>query len=245
MRYHREARNWFWGIFFLAAAVFVIASQTSSFIHVGFWSIVATVLLVALFISGIMNVNFFGIFMPVALLYLIYQVPLGWPAIAAWIPILAAVLATIGCSMIFHPHYVHNTVCGWDPSNGHIVSDSYHSTEENVEGNNINVKSSFGDSCRYLHSNSLRMADLTTAFGKLGIYFDQVQLSPQGAEAHVNVSFGSMALYVPRTWRIVDQVSTSFGPVQNDQRSQAVAPDAPVLTLTGSVSFGNLEIHYV
>jgi hypothetical protein len=244
MRCSSKARNWFWGIFFLAAAVFVIASQTSSFVHVGFWSIAATVLLVALFISGIMNVNFFGIFMPVALLYLIYQSPLGWPAIAAWIPILAAVLASIGCSMIFHPHHIHNVVCDWDPSSVHIGSDAYHSTEENVEGNDIHVKSSFVESCRYLHSDSLREADLETSFGKLGIYFDQVQLSPQGAEAHVNVSFGSMALYVPHTWCIVNQVNASFGAVQNAHRSQEVAPDAPVLTLTGSVAFGNLEIHY-
>ena len=61
----------------------------------------------------------------------------------------------------------------------------------------------------------------------------------------MEVSFGKLELYLPGKWRVVDQVRAAAGTVTNELRSNAADPDAPVLTLRGSVSFGNLEIRYV
>ena len=59
--------NWFWGIFFVLAAIFVIATQVTSFTVIGFWSIAATVLLAAIFVQSLIKLNFFGVFLSLAL----------------------------------------------------------------------------------------------------------------------------------------------------------------------------------
>lgn len=233
-------RNWFWGIFFLAAAVFVIAVQIGAFVQIGFWSIGATVLLAAVFISSLLDLNFFGIFISLALLYPIYQQPLHLVSISIWLLLLAAVLASMGFSMIFHSHRHHWAKCDW-----HDHWDRHNKLEENIDGNDIFVKSSFNESCKYLHADSLKKAHLASSFGKLSVYFDQVQLSAEGAEASIDVSFGEMTLYLSKNWRVADHVSTGIGAVSNDNRNMPPDANAPTLTLTGRVSFGSLEIHYV
>lgn len=238
MRY----RNWFWGVFFLAAAIFVIASQAGAFAGIGFWSIAATVLLAAVFISSLTDLNFFGLFLSLALLYLIYQHPFHLIVFSFWQLILAAVFASIGFSMIFHSrrhrHWDWHGCCGGG-------NDSWQESKENISGNDVFVKTSFCESCKYLHSDSLQTARLSSSFGKLSVYFDQVRLSPEGAEARINASFGEMILYVPKEWRVVDKVHAAFGAVSSDERAPQPDADAPALTLTGSVSFGSLQIRYV
>jgi predicted membrane protein len=229
-------RNWIWGIFFLAAAIFVVASQTGAFASIGFWSIAATVLLAAVFISSLTDLNFFGLFISLALLYLIYQNPFHLVVFSFWQLILAAVFASMGFSMIFHSRYHHH----WHCRNGC----DFQTSKEKIDGNDVFVKTSFCESCKYPHSDSLRTARLASSFSKLSVYFDQVQLSPEGAEACIDVSFGEMILYVPRDWRIVDHVRAAFGAVNSNIDTEPPATGAPALTLTGSVSFGNLVIRY-
>ncbi|QAT50902.1 hypothetical protein EQM14_14615 [Caproiciproducens sp. NJN-50] len=237
MRY----RNWFWGIFFLAAAVFVIASQTGAFASIGFWSIAATVLLAAVLISSLTDLNFFGLFLSAALLYLIYQHPLHLVIFPFWQLVLAAVFASTGFSMIFHSRYRHHWH-RYSHYNGADKSDQ--KTEESIDGNDIFIKTNFSESCKYPHSDNLHSARLASSFGKLSVFFDQVQLGPEGAEAGVDVSFGEMILYVPKSWRVVDHVHAAFGAVNSNLDTASADAGAPALTLTGSVSFGNLVIRY-
>ena len=104
--------NWFWGIFFVLAAVFVVVSQVTSFTTIGFWSILAAVVLAAICIQSLVHLNYFGVFLPLALAYIIFQNPLSLYAISPWLLILAAVLLSIGFHTIFRrrPKY---TRC-WD-----------------------------------------------------------------------------------------------------------------------------------
>jgi len=235
-------RNWFWGIFFLAAGFFVVASQVGGFVHLGFWSIVATVLLVAVFIGSLMSINFFGVFASAALLYAIYQGPFEWPLVSVWLLLLTAVLISTGLSIIFHgrfhQHWAKRKYCkeNWG---------SHCSTEEYVNGDDVSISESFNEVSKYLHAECLRQAHIASSFGKLNVYFDGVKLSPDGAEVYVDVSFGKIEIYLPREWRVIDQVHTSAGAVTNNLRSNGLSADAPTLTLKGRVSFGNLEIRYV
>ena len=235
-------RNWFWGIFFLAAGFFVVASQLGGFIDLGFWSIAATILLAATLIGSLASVNFFGIFVSSALLYAIYQSTFDWPYVSVWLLLLTAALISTGLSIIFHGrfhrHWAKRKNCS-DNWNGHGT------TEEYINGDNVSISESFSEVSKYLHADCLRQAHIASSFGSLNVYFDGVTLSPENAEVNVDVSFGKIALYLPRSWRVIDQVHTSAGAVTNNMRGSAPALDAPTLTLRGRVSFGNLEIQYV
>ena len=220
------------------AGVFVIACQTGTFSQLGFWSTAATVLLAALVIGSLPELNFFGMLVPLALLYAIYRQPFHWPAISVWLLLLAAVLAATGLSLLFH------NAC--HPGKHHHSDHGDGSRRpENIDGNDIFARSSFSESCKYLHADSLQKARLSVSFGKMSVYFDQVRLSPEGAQADIDVSFGEMVLYLPRSWRVADRIYTVTGAVNSDPRQAPPDADAPTLTLAGRVSFGNLEIRYI
>ncbi|MFB0920612.1 MAG: hypothetical protein QMB62_06980 [Oscillospiraceae bacterium] len=235
-------RNWFWGIFFLAAGFFIVANQLGGFVELGFWSIAATVLLAATLIGSLVNLNFFGTLVSAALLYAIYQAPLGWPSVSVWLLLLTAVLISIGLSMIFHNrrhyHCYSRRNCG-DNFGTRGPSDEF------IDGDSVSISESFNEVSKYLHAECLRQANISCSFGKLNVFFDNVKLSPNGAEVYVDVSFGKIELYIPKEWRVIDQVHTSAGAVSNNPRVGTAYPDAPVLTVKGRVSFGNLEFRYV
>lgn len=229
--------QWFWGIFFVAAAVLVVLSQVTAVTELGFWPIVAGVVLAAIFIQSLIHFNYFGIFLSLALGYIILQHPLHFYLLSPWLLLLAAVLLSIGFYTMFH-HRPRNT------STKHHDGDTYR-TIEDVDDNNPSFKVSFGACSKYLHSDNLKSGQFYCNFGSLEVYFDQVRLDPTGADIFLDCSLGAMVLYIPRAWRVIDRLHTSMSAVKDDAPRGTPSEDAPVLTLTGNVSMGSVEIHYV
>ena len=231
-------RNWFWGIIFLLAAVLVIASQITSFNQIGVGSIIVTVMLGTLIIKSLVELNFIGVFIPVAVLYMIYQQPLRLVYMSPWTLILAAVLASIGLSYFFHGRH-HKT------KYSHCDNKCFSNDSENMDSNNPSASLSFGSSSKYLHSDCLKSGRFSASFGSMEIYFGEAQLSPEGAEICLDCSFGTIELYVPRNWRIIDKLHISIGNVDNSIRADQPQDNAPQLTIIGNVQWGNVEIHYI
>lgn len=232
-------RNWFWGILFLLAAVFLIASQTTSFREIGALSILATVLLALVIIHSIVYRNFFGIFIPIALLYMVYTQPLQLIIISPWLLISAAILASTGFSIIFRcrpQKSMHDCHHGMEHVNH---------TAENMDDNHPYAKVSFGASSKYLHADCLKEGEFYVSFGALELYLDQARLSPDGAKLFLDCSFGAIKLYVPRSWQVQDNLHATLGGVDNDLRAARPDADSPVLTLNGNIQFSGVEIRYI
>ena len=235
-------RNWFWGLFFLLAAVFVIASQTGSFGQINALSLAATVLLVALGVHSVIRRDFFGVFIPLALLYAIYQQPLDLMQISVWLLLLAAVFAATGFSVLFHGkwHGHGSGSCGgphgrWEEDSG----------PEDLGGDSPYAKTSFGSSSKYLHTDCLKKAQFSLSFGEMDVFFDQARPAPEGAEVLLDCNCGKIKLYVPRGWEVVNHVQTSLGTVEIDSRMSPPDSPAPLLTLSGNVSLGNVEVRFI
>lgn len=230
--------NWFWGVFFVLAAVFVIASQVSSFAWFSIWSIVATILLAAVFIQSLVKLNYFGVFLSLAFAYMVYEHPLHLNIISPWFLILTAVLLSIGFHIIFHRHPKHqHAYC-------REKKDEYHTVEE-IDDNNPFVKVKMGASSKYLHADCLKSGQFYCSLGSLEVYFDHVRLDPNGAEIFVDCNLGAINLYFPTSWRIIDKLNSSLGGVNNETQYNNPGEDAPQVTITGNVSLGAIEIHYV
>ena len=125
---------------------------------------------------------------------------------------------------------------------GETVTNKRTKIEEGDDTNNPYISVSFGYASRYLHAESLETAELSCNFGGMEVYFDNVTLSPDGAEVNVNCNFGSMEIYVPSNWRVIDDVNASLANSEVSRKLQSNTPDAPTMRVTGSVSLGNLEI---
>ena len=61
----------------------------------------------------------------------------------------------------------------------------------------------------------------------------------------VESAFGSVSVYVPSSWKVVQNVDTSFGSVEVDENSSSEIGDGSTLYLDGEVNFGPLEVHYI
>ena len=237
-------RSWLWGIFFLLSAVFVIGSQTGAFGQIGLLSIIATVFLFAILINSLIDLEFFGIFMSLAFLYMIYSGPLNLVPISPWMLILSGVLTSIGFSIIFKGstfkykhkrYYRHND----------YKYENFAQTTENVDDNNPFLRVSFGSASKYLHADSLKSGNFSSSFGTLEVFFDQVQLNPDGAEIFVDCSFGEIKLFIPRDWNVIESVHVGLGSVKNKNRMASPDENAPKLNIVGNVQFGDVEINYI
>jgi len=240
-----RSSNFVWGILLLLAAAFVLLNQFNQFTgfsNIGIGSIILAVLSVVFLLQSIANLNFQLIPIPLAVLYIVFQGPCDLPYIRPRILIIAAILALIGLSILL-PKKVKNRGCGKDNSSeGH---NPQMRTEDGSNDNNPVINISFGGISRRLHADSLETISLQCNFGALEIFLDQVNISPNGAEATLNCSFGAIKLFIPKHWRIIDNLHCTLGGVDTDKRFSAPEENAPQLTLNGNVSFGGIEIRYI
>lgn len=219
-------------------AVFVIGSQTDSFGEIGVMTILATALLAALVFHSLFTRNYFGIFLPFAFLYMIYSEPLELIYISPWLLVITAMLLSIGFSILFSSYH-SKVVC---LNKGHI---HHENDREDMDDNNPYAKVNFGSSSKYLHADCLKTARFVVSFGALQVYFDQAQLSPDGAEIVLDCSFGAIELFVPKHWRVLESINTTLAGVENNTRYSSSIENAPVLTIKGNVQFGGIEIKYI
>jgi hypothetical protein len=247
-----KVSNWVWGIFLLLAAAFVLSSQFGGFTEIGIGSIIVAILALAVMIQCIARLSFAPLPIPLALLYVIFQNPLGLPYVKTWVMILAAILASIGLYLILprkHRHKSSNSSYGTHYNHEQYVYNGKEqsnktSTEEGRYNNNPVVDVSFGTVNRHLYANCLETVQLNSNFGDLTVFFDQVQLNPNGAEATLTCNFGSIVIYVSKHWRIIDKIGCTLGEVRNDNHFITPAENALQLTLKGNVSVGKVEIRY-
>jgi hypothetical protein len=238
-----KSKNIFWGLFLVMSAALIIASQVTSFGTISAVSILATVFLAAIIISSIVRMEFFGIFVPMAFLYMIYDAPLELPFIRPVILVASAVLVSIGCSLLFRKRHKKTICAGVCGNNADHYN--YNKTNESIDDNNPYVKVSMGASSKYLRADALQGGQFTASLGELEVYFDQVRLSPAGAQVYVDCSLASLKLYIPRHWNVIDKIGATLGEVKNNTRQAQPVLTEPPLTLTGNVKLGSVEINYV
>jgi hypothetical protein len=231
--------NFIWGIFLLLAAVFVLFNNFIGFADIGLGSIIIAVLALAFIVQCIAHFNIAPLVIPLAVLYIVFRDPLGLPVIQTWKLIAAAILAFIGLGILLpkkHGHYKYNKSCGSDEQKK-VPTDS-------INDNNPYVSVNFGAISRSLNADYLETLRLSCNFGAMEVFFNQVELSPNGAEVDINCNFGGIQLFIPKHWQVIDRMSCTLAGV--DIKSfTAPAENAPSLTLNGSVSLGGVEIKYI
>ena len=241
---YRALTNWFWGTLLLLAATFILVNQFNDFTDIGIGSLIAAILSIGFIVQCIANLHFAPLPIPFAVLYIIFQSSLELPHIQNWTLIIASMLASIGLGVLFpkkhwrrHYDYKH-----YSESGDHY---SKINTENSTNDNNPSVSVNFGAVSRRLKAERLETAQLYCNFGAIEIFFDQVELNPNGAEAILNCSFGAIKLFIPKHWHIIDHLNCTLGGVDMDKHFSKYEENAPKLTLTGNVSCGGIEIRYI
>jgi len=241
----RIASKLAWGIFWILIAALILSNYLGGFIELGFWSVTVGALAVAVLVYSLVSLSLAWIPIPIAALYYIFQTPLGFPVITFWPLLLVTLLVTIGLHVLLPKRFAvgKNFIFTWDSDKkGKRGDDTDALIEEGADENNPTINMQFGHVTRYLHSDCLETAEMRCAFGQMEVYFDHVQLSENGAEVIAQCKIGSIEMYVPRHWRVISHINTSLGNAEVDGQLESASEDAPTLTITGSVSMGNIEV---
>lgn len=230
-----------WGIFFILAAIYLVVGQMGLVPKVGVFSIILTVFMIWMFIEGIRRVNFFEILFAVAFVLIIYDKPLGITAYTPWTVLGAALLLSIGLSMIFRGKKRKNWSVNMEGD--HFTFENDATDKKQCDGERIHCENNFGSVIRYINSDNFCEADLENNFGSLAVYFDNAVIQNPVAYVKIDNNFGETKLYLPRSWRVEEQIDRSCGSVvyhgKNEATSQAV------LRVEGDTSFGAIQIYYV
>jgi len=96
---------------------------------------------------------------------------------------------------------------------------------------------------KYLNDQHFTRGSADVSMGEASVYFDNCRIEGPSAQFVVDVSLGSLSLYVPSDWRVHVHVDNSLSAIQHQENPSALT--SKDFYITGDVSLGNLEIIYV
>ncbi len=267
-----KRRSIVWGIVFILAAVAVVALQfvtlPGALRSLSGWATLGIIACAIVMVGTLASKHFSGtlLILPAALIYLMLQGPFAWPRIDAWVLVIAALLAGGGLDLLAHAarrrtwkehvqEFHQECRDEWDKEwkkaskKGKVAyakvvnKDALHAEESGDDNYPINTVR-FGSCSRYLHSDALTRGLFDVSFASLEIFCDHAQMSPEGATFEARVSFGTLKLYIPASWQVVTKdVAVTIAEAPYSVTNPAA--ERPVLTLTGTVSFGSIEVERI
>lgn len=227
----------FWGIFFILAAVYVIVSKFGILPDVDVFRIVITVILLWTLVQGIRQVNFFEILFSIAFIYMVYDSILGIKMLTSWTVLGAALLGSIGLSMIFGGRKNK-----WRAERNWGSGDGAESSTQCI-GEQVRCENNFGSAIRYINSDNFQNAQLENNFGSLSVYFDNAIVQSGSAFVNVENNFGETNLYIPKEWRIQNNLDRSFGVI--NEIGSSTGTSNTIFYINGSANFGAINLHYI
>ncbi|MDD6797814.1 MAG: hypothetical protein PUE71_05950 [Clostridia bacterium] len=233
-----KGRKIFWGVLFILGAAALLIGRLGYLEGFSFWRVLISIGLVGVLVDGIVHRNFTTILFSLAFLIIVYDKLLGLEAITPWPVLGAALLGSIGLTMIFpsKKNLINKMENDWNSKVDAEIVDG-------MTGEEITLSARFGEAVKYITGKELGKVKIESAFASLTVYFDNAQLKNGTASVFVNNSFASTVLYIPADWRVELHVSNTLGATQEKGHSNPMGTN--VLSIYGDVAFGALEIRYV
>lgn len=107
----------------------------------------------------------------------------------------------------------------------------------------VEFQVTMGGGEKYVNTDHFEKAYLSSKLGDMEVFFDNAEMAGDKAVIDVEVSFGAIELYVPKNWRVDNNVKVLMGAVEYNNDSE-VEQDK-VIQLNGNVVCGAVEIEYV
>ena len=248
----RKFSNVVWGIILLLiAAGLVLAKLDVPGMEllkvVSLWQILLGVGFGSMFLESLHDRSYTGAMFSLAFLCIVFNKQLHIQELVPWTILVVALLASIALNLIFgkskrHYNKNYNNNGNYNYNGGFQSGNNKQSRVQGdtVEGERIFEKVTFGAATKYIHSNNFQSADLSCSFGGMEIYFDNVKVPSGHATINVSSSFSGMDIYIPRDWKIINELTSFCGGVDID--SNWTGDDSVVVTITGQNNFGGVEI---
>lgn len=233
-----KKRNVFWGMLLIIAAVLIILNVFGYFPGVSVFKIVLSVFMLGIIIVSIRSINIWGILFPLAVILIIFDSQIGITEFTPWPVLLVAFLISLGLSLIFNRRspFIF-TINGRDSFGSSVVNEQ--------DGNVVNCSTTFGECIKYVNSEDFKRANIKCSFGDVKVYFDNAKIPSGKADIYLDVSFGDVDLYIPRSWNVVNESHAFFGDMDVSRNNMSADPAAPLVVIHGNINFGDASIIYV
>lgn len=240
----KSGKKIFWGLFFLAAAVLLVAGN---FWNLPVLDVLVLLVLAIILVEGIMHRNFALIMFPAAIAIILNSERLGIGEISAWSVLAAALLGSIGLSVLFPKKgrlYAKNINLVKDKFNFSGNNRSFEEVvQDETEGERVRLENAFGNTVKYVTSMALGDVRIENVFGNMTVYFNGAELKDHAAYARMESCFGNTVLYLPASWNVVLHGQTVFGSIKEKGKCDPGSKD--VLEIKAEAVFGTLEIRYI
>lgn len=235
-------KNFFWGLFFIAAGAFVVTNQFVHYTDINLFSLLLTIFIIPIMVKSLFKLNFGGILFPAAFLCIIYSKPLHIGSITPWPVLLAALLGTIGLSILFHKHHCYYKKYHFEKHHHHH-HEHFSEVINGEDSDEISVDVNFGSTIKYVSSDNFKVANLRSNFGSIKIYFDKANIIEDKATINIDIAFSGIELYVPKEWKIINKVDSTLGGVEYKNSNDAETKKT--VTLLGRANLAGVEIIYI
>jgi predicted membrane protein len=229
-----------WGLFFILAGALVITNTMGYLAQISLLSLLFLIVITPVLAISIYKINWFGILFSLAAAIIVFSEPLGLSAITPWPVLIAALLGSIGLSILFKKSsgFVH--IIG---SKG--FSDDFDEIIDVEDEDVVKCEANFGSAIKYINSKNFKQGHFKCSFGAMKIYFDNAELSKDGAVVKLDVSFGGVEIFIPKEWNVQNNCDAVLGGFEERNSRRVHDPKQPTLTLMGNVSLGGVEITYI
>lgn len=230
----KQLKNKAWGIFFILTAILVLLSELGIFsLGISAFDFILTVLLVVTFFKSLCHLSYFGMFISLALLGIVYDEALGIETLTPFPILLIAILLSIGFNFLFG---------GFDRFKKH---DEGNFIEEEINSSDsiVNITTSFGATTKYINSKDVEKININAKFSACKLYLDKASLKDNELVVNFDISFSGVEVYVPKEWKVINNVSCSLGGI--DEKNRAEGSNDMKVTLTGKCSLAGIEIIYI
>lgn len=240
----KRAKKILWGLAFLLAAALLIAGNFFD-MNIKVSDILIMIAMVIFLIEGIFHRNFALILFPAAIILIINSNRLGMSNISPWSILAAALLGSIGLSVLFPRRGWHWKIPADSMGNTRTGKGSAVQEEIIQEGSKekVRLENSFGDTVKYFNGVLPEKVRLENSFGSVTVYFDNAVMQNHKVHVSVDASFGSTVLYIPATWKVVLRRDVAFGSVR--EVGQCNSDGEEVMELKVMSSFGEVKIKYI
>ena len=162
-----------------------------------FWVIVAIGLAIVA-VTSLCELNFGGVFFPAAFICMIFSKPWHLEALTPWVVLIVAVLLTMAFERMF-------------PMRGGKRNFVSARTGYESDGKYAYYALRMGESAKYFRQEDLENVDLLMTMGGMSVYFDNVNVPSGEIKIHTKTTMGETHLFVPRDWKIVNDVRCMMG----------------------------------
>lgn len=229
-----------WGLLLVLGALVLVFGKLGYFGEIKVWSLLFSGAFGVIAIMNLFKLEFAGVFFPLAFIGIIYDEELGITSITPWVILIAALLLSIGFSMIFHRNKKHyydykKDYKDYDEKDFEIINEK--------DESNVFCSTKFGASAKYINTDEFKQAELNCSFGAMKVYFDNAVMTGDSAIVKIEASFCGVELYVPKEWEVEDRLNVSLAGVTEKNKNQPNGRSK--LILIGSVSLAGVDIIYV